>query len=277
MVQAEFPEARLVAEPVRGLDFARNRALDSAKAEFIAFIDDDAVAESCWVQSLERAIGRHPDLVICTGRILPLFLETEGQRIFEANGGLTDAGTVPVRLPDDGTRGWSRRWLPNVWWAASLGGGCNMMVRRRAALELGGFDEALDLGADLPGGGDTEFIWRALESGAIVVYDPEVRVLHEHRKDRAAAVDQIIGHHRGLMAFLYKTVREGPMNRRTVPLAFMIWRYLKPAYRLLRRSVGRDPLTAKEILTLWRSSFSGPSDYARGNLEAARRRAGAVR
>ena len=91
-------------------------------------------------------------------------LETEGQRLFEANGGFS-RGSARVRLPDDAARPLHGRSAPLIAWAISVGCGCSYAVRRDAARALGGFDEALDLGAVLPGGGDHDLLWRALQSG----------------------------------------------------------------------------------------------------------------
>jgi hypothetical protein len=54
-------------------------------------------------------------------------------------------------------------------------GGASYAIRRRTALELGGFDEALDMGSVLPGGGEQDMLWRVLAAGHHVVYEPRVR------------------------------------------------------------------------------------------------------
>ncbi|HJR51562.1 MAG TPA: glycosyltransferase family A protein, partial [Gemmatimonadales bacterium] len=54
LVATRFPSVRYVAEPVPGLDFARNRALETATREVVAFLDDDAVAAPGWADSLRR-------------------------------------------------------------------------------------------------------------------------------------------------------------------------------------------------------------------------------
>ena len=71
-------------------------------------------------------------------------------------------------------------------------------------IDLGGFDEALDMGDALPGGGDLDILWRILIAGFEVLYEPSVQALHEHRSEADAAARQIIGHHRALIAWLTK-------------------------------------------------------------------------
>ena len=57
--------------------------------------------------------------------------------------------------------------------------GCNFGVRRDIALQVGGFDNALDrIGVGLLAGGDTEFGMRLVRSGKRVVYEPRCRIDH---------------------------------------------------------------------------------------------------
>jgi GT2 family glycosyltransferase len=272
LVRLEFPSARYECEPVLGLDFARNRALRVARQTIVAFTDDDAVADPQWIAEIRRAFRDHPGAVVCTGEIDPLELETEAQRLFEANGGLFTGGDEPLRLPIEESGSLRRRCLPNVAWAASIGSGCNLAVRRDFALDLGGFDEALDLGAELPGGGDTDFLWRTLETGAELIYQPTARVRHQHRREMDAVVRQILGHQRGLIAFLTKASTRAPRTRRLPALAFLAWRLVKPGVRLARRAVGRDPLPPGVLFRVWWSCWRGLSAYGAGARAARQRR-----
>ena len=56
-----------------------------------------------------------------------------------------------------------------------------MAFRRTTLLRMGGFDENLDVGPPLPGGGDLDVLRRALLQPGGVVYEPAVAVFHEHR------------------------------------------------------------------------------------------------
>jgi glycosyltransferase involved in cell wall biosynthesis len=53
---------RYVVEPRRGLSFVRNRAISearAARADFVAFLDDDEVATAPWLTELLRVQGRY--------------------------------------------------------------------------------------------------------------------------------------------------------------------------------------------------------------------------
>ena len=72
------------------------------------------------IAEIERAFLEHPGAGLCTGRIEPLALETEAQRLFEANGGLFDGGNAPLRVPPK--PGEAQRWRPRIAWSATICG-----------------------------------------------------------------------------------------------------------------------------------------------------------
>jgi glycosyltransferase involved in cell wall biosynthesis len=270
LVADRFPAVRYVVEPVPGLDFARNRALAEARYEVIAFLDDDAVADVDWAGTLRRVFEAEPRVAVCTGRVEALGLNTPGERIFEANGGFS-RGSERIVLPDHAGRPLHGRPAPLIAWAISVGSGCSYAVRRDVALRLGGFDEALDLGMPLPGGGDHDLLWRALRSGHAVVYEPRALAWHEHRTEAAAACDQIIGHQRAVVAFLAKHLVTD-RGARPALAGYTGWRLAKPGVRLLRRALGRDPLPAPVLLRMWWNCWLGLAAYPRARRLARERR-----
>lgn len=268
----EFPGVRYVAEPTPGLDFARNRALREATQDIVAFLDDDAIAEAGWTGAVVATFQESEQVGACTGRVDALELATEAQRLFEANGGFARGGER-LRLPRDAARPLHGRRAPLIAWAVSVGSGCSLAVRRELALRLGGFDEALDLGQPLPGGGDHDMLWRILQSGHDVIYEPAARAWHEHRRELEPAVTQIVEHQRALVALLTKTAR-GARGRARLPiLAFLGWRLVKPGVRLVRRAVGRDPVPALVLARMWWGCWRGLVAYrAARRVARARRR-----
>lgn len=276
LVATRFPSVRYVVEPVPGLDFARNRALESATHEVVAFLDDDAVAAPEWAASLGRVFQADEEVAVCTGRVEPLSLETPAQRLFEANGGFS-RGNQRIRLPDDARHPLHGRRAPLIAWAISVGSGCSYAVRRNTARALGGFDEALDLGPALPGGGDHDLLWRALRAGHAVVYEPSALAWHEHRREVAAVHDQIVGHQRAVLAFLAKHLVRSDSRMRPALLGYTGWRLAKPGLRLLRRAVRHDPLPARVLVRMWWNCWLGLLVYPRAQRLARRRRAAAAR
>jgi glycosyltransferase involved in cell wall biosynthesis len=273
LIQERFPGVRYLCEPVPGLDFARNLALASATQGVVAFLDDDAMAAPGWCEAMAQAFASDPRIGICTGRVEALKLETPGERLFEANGGFS-RGTERIELPTDAGRPLHGRAAPLIAWAISVGSGCNYGVRRAAALALGGFDEALDLGAALPGGGDHDLLWRMLQAGHTVVYEPAALAWHEHR-DRVEAVhSQIVGHQRALVAFLGKHLVQTSNGARAPLAGYLAWRLVKPGVRLVRRALGQDPLPATVLLRMWWNCWAGLVAYPRAKKLARARREG---
>jgi glycosyltransferase involved in cell wall biosynthesis len=272
VVRDRFPGVRYVIEPTRGLDFARNRALSEARGDVIAFLDDDAVATPGWSTALAAVFDAHARVGACTARVEALSAETPAQRIFEANGGYA-RGVERIHLPGDASRPLHGRRAPLIAWAVSVGSGCSFALRRQLALDIGGFDIALDLGDVLPGGGDHDMLWRVLMSGNDVVYEPKALAHHEHRKEEAALYAQLAGHQRGLVAFLTKTAATVRGRERASVLSFLVWRLLKPGVRLARRAAGRDPLPARALWQMWGNALMGPAAYVAARRTARRRAA----
>lgn len=94
-----------------------------------------------------------------------------------------------------------------------MGAGCNMAFNRELLVRLGGFDEALDTGKPLPGGGDLDMFYRVLRAGGTIVYEPRYAVYHEHRETMAQLRHQYWTWGLGMMAFLVKSWRADSVFR----------------------------------------------------------------
>jgi GT2 family glycosyltransferase len=271
VMREKFPGVRYVCETVPGLDFARNRALRDAAQPIVAFLDDDAVVDPLWLDGIRAVFADDPGVGLCTGRVEAYTLEAPAQRLFEANGGYS-RGEQRIRLPRDTDKLLHGFRAPLIAWAVSVGSGCSMAVRRDLALRIGGFDEALDMGRALPGGGDHDMMWRVLQGGYDLVYDPRIVAMHEHRTDPREVRDQLVGHQRALVALLTKVIATSRGRRRWEAAAFLGWRLLKPGIRLLRRVTGRDPLPVSVLLRMWGHAWLGMLAYPRAMREAERRK-----
>jgi GT2 family glycosyltransferase len=257
-----FGAASYVIEPRPGLDFARNAAWRNARHEFIAYIDDDAVPDREWLGGFARAIARHPDAGGVTGLVLPLTLDTEAQILFEERGGWR-RGFMPMRYG-----GAERVGDPCYPVGAGIfGAGCNMVIRRSLLGRLGGFDEALDTGPLLPGGGDLDIFYRIARSGTPLVYEPGLAVFHEHRRDLAGLRRQYYTWGLGFQAFLTKTRREHPDDRAKVSRVRR-WCVLHMLRSLLSR-LGPMRMVVAEIVGGVVGYF-GSYDRSRARVEAIR-------
>jgi GT2 family glycosyltransferase len=205
---AEMDGVRYVREPRPGLDFARNRAIADAKGAWTAFLDDDVVVDRGWLAGLEEAVEEHPDAASITGLVLPLELATEAQITFERRGGF---GRGCRKLRFAAPAGPENPLFPLG--AGIFGAGCNMVLRTAAVRSLHGFDEALDTGPPLPGGGDLDIWSRLARAGHPLVYEPRLLVFHRHRRDHASLRRQYWSWGEGFMAYLTKTAVVDPRER----------------------------------------------------------------
>ena len=204
---AAFPDARHVLEEKAGLNFARNRALAEARGRLLAFLDDDVVVDAGWLGGLAAAWRSRPDAGGFSGLVLPYRLDTAAQLMFEERGGFRRG----FRRIEFRSARQDNSLFPVG--AGSVGAGCNMAFDRQLLIDLGGFDEALDTGAPLPGGGDLDIFYRVLRSGRAIIYEPRFAVHHEHRSTLAELQRQYWSWGLGLMAFLAKSRRTDPALR----------------------------------------------------------------
>jgi glycosyltransferase involved in cell wall biosynthesis len=233
-VALDFPGVRYLTEPKAGLDFARNRAVRDANGDYLAFLDDDVQVDAGWFAGLERAIFENPDAGAFTGQVLPMELSSGAQILFEERGGFGRGFA---------TRRFTQETLDSMVFPCNsgmFGAGCNMVFRRDLLLEIGLFDEALDTGRPLPGGGDLDIFYRVLRAGRPLVFHGEMLVYHQHRREYRELRHQMWTWGLGTMAFIVKSYRNNKEHRRRFALHTIgaFYYYLGMG---LRSALGRNP------------------------------------
>jgi glycosyltransferase involved in cell wall biosynthesis/MoaA/NifB/PqqE/SkfB family radical SAM enzyme len=162
------PRVRYVLEPVPGLSNARNVATSLARADVIAFIDDDAIAARDWAIRIVHAFETAgPRAAVIGGRVLPRWISTRPAW-------LSDALLGHLSIVDWGG---SLRELPADKWLA----GCNIAFDRQALIDVGGFSRALGRtgsGLSLLSNEETEVMDRMNAIGRVSMYCPEAVVEH---------------------------------------------------------------------------------------------------
>jgi hypothetical protein len=160
--------------------------------------------------------------------VLPLELETEAQVLFEFRAGFRrgfDRVRYGAELPGN-------RLYPGG--AGIFGTGANMAFRTDVVRRLGGFDEALDTGAALPGGGDLDVFYRIIRAGHALIYEPRFLVFHQHRRDMKALRFQ---YRRswgfGFMCYVRKCLKTDP-ERRVNLIRLVVWWFANGLIDVLR-------------------------------------------
>ena len=176
-VLADFtdqPLAHLSSE--RGLSRARNVGLAVAKADIVAFPDDDCWYPSDVISRVEAMFAKEPKLSLLTGRTVDA-------------SGLT---SVSPHIAE--TAAITR---DNVF---QIGNSNGLFVRRSLAQAAGGFNETLGVGAASPfqSGEETDFVLRCLGIGATGRYDPALLIHHDQADPQAAShIDRVSGYSAG--------------------------------------------------------------------------------
>ena len=244
----QYPRVGYVLEPRPGLDIARNRALREAKHAVLVFTDDDAVPDPNWLRMLLRNF--EDSRVACvTGLTMPLELETEAQEWFQRLGGL---GRGFKRMVFDGAS-----HDPFDGWQA--GAGVNMAVRRDVVLSLGAFDEGLDVGTPVRGGGDTDMLRRILAGGYRIIYDPEALNWHRHRTAWRDLRRQLRGYESAGFAVWTRSLLVEREFGALQQAWKWLWREIPGLYASLLRRPGTPPIDL--VLARFCGAVTGPWAY----------------
>jgi O-antigen biosynthesis protein len=192
---------RYVVEPRPGLAMARNAGVAAAVgAEYVAFTDDDVVADPAWLGWL-LAPFVDSEVEAVTGLVLPLSLDSTAEKRFELYAGFGKG--VDREIYDMAEHRASERFL-YPYWGGMFGSGNSMAFRRDALLTLGGFDPALGAGTPTAGGEDLAAFTDVILGGARIVYEPRSLCWHEHRNDEDALRTQVCNYGVGLTAVLWR-------------------------------------------------------------------------
>jgi glycosyltransferase involved in cell wall biosynthesis len=149
---------RYCLEPMKGVAQARNRGIRETTSPWIAFIDDDELADRRWLGELLASATERGGL--CVGGRVALALEDVGA---------TKLGPFSRGLLGETPRGETAgRYRGKL-----LPGTGNVLIHRRVLEAVGGFDEHLVHGAE-----DAELFRRAREAGFELWYTPGARIDH---------------------------------------------------------------------------------------------------
>ena len=156
---ADHRRVRILTDGRPGLARGRNRGIEAASADLVAFTDDDCVVARDWPAALAAAFDRCGPPLSCSGR--STYPHTIGARA---------SSWIRAPAPHCERRLRSKTRLEGI-------GAC-MAVRRAAWRTLGGFDEMLGVGAPLRAGEDADRFVRALLAGYDVCEEPAAVVTH---------------------------------------------------------------------------------------------------
>lgn len=159
---SKYNNIRMIEELNQGLSHARNRGWQEAKGEYVAYIDDDALASSDWLYHIKSFIDRQPTVLAFGGPYTSYSL---------------------VSAPD---------WFPADYGSHSLGeeerpivvgsewiSGTNMIFKKKLFYDIGGFNENLGMtGSNISYGEEINFFIKLNNRKIIIYYVPTIVVKH---------------------------------------------------------------------------------------------------
>ena len=155
-----------LTESKQGASFARNTGAANAKGQWLCFMDDDAIANTNYVENIINHIETKPDAVGFGGRIIPKYIPAEpkwmsyyvsslvGNFDYAPTACAFENGKYPLES--------------------------NMIVRKDVYDAIGGFNTALPgvVGTLRIGGEGKELFYKILALGHTIYYDPAICVHH---------------------------------------------------------------------------------------------------
>ncbi len=222
--------AELLRRPVNGgPGAARNQALPTVGTELVAFVDSDCEVDPGWLDALV-AMFADPALGAVAPRVRPSVPASAApgrsvlSRYADSRSAL-DLGPEPGEVGPGRTVG----YVPTV-----------ALVARLAAVGAG-FDEGLRVGEDV------DLVWRMLEAGWRVRYEPSVTVRHREPTSWAGLLGRRCryGTSAGPLALRHPG-RLAPLELRPWPTAVAV------------AAVGRRPVAALALLAGSAVAMAGP-------------------
>jgi len=148
-------EVRVLTENKRGPAAARNKGIENAHGEIIAFTDADCKVNSDWLKNLIKPLIEDRGIGATGGKILAKrpcnSIEKYGEIIHDHNRAIN---------------------LYNIPYLITM----NMAIRKSCLMEVNMFDE------DLIGGEDTDLSYRLNAAGCKFKYAPEAIVFHKNER-----------------------------------------------------------------------------------------------
>lgn len=225
-ISRRFPMVRLVRlEKNRGFTGGVAAGLAACEGELAILLNNDAIPEPGWLESSVDALRSAPvDVIGVGGKMIDMARSradfVKGVMTFDGHGFQPGFGQ-PLDQADE----------PDAGAEILFGTGGNMIVRTRAFLELGGFDD--DYFAYLE---DVDFGWRAWLSGYRILWNPDSVVRHKSSatSNRLGDFERGVLFERNALQTVIKNFEDDLLSRFSGPI------FLTLLHRLHRYTIERN-------------------------------------
>lgn len=161
-VVSRFEGVRLISLEHAGLSAARNRGAEESRGEIVAYTDDDCEPDAAWLRWLAFSFDQG-DWDACGGPNLPPVPQGVDQWEHVDEAVVASAPGAPSHVLLNDTEA---EHLP----------GCNLVVRRKALMAIGGFDVNYRVAGD-----DVDLCWRLRAAGYRMGFCGAAFVWHRRR------------------------------------------------------------------------------------------------
>ncbi len=167
MIESDFAWVRIIKSARNlGASESKNIGMREARHELVAFLDNDTILDSRWVEEMVRAFGDEEQVAILASKILFI----DNHNIINSTGGKINLAGYGW---DRGIFQFAEEYNPprdKIAYACSAA----MMARKSVLAEVGGFDPVFRYPYE-----DTDLGWRTSLAGYEVRYNPAAIAYHK--------------------------------------------------------------------------------------------------
>jgi hypothetical protein len=164
-----------------GLSIGRNQGFRISRGKYVAFIDNDTVVDTLWLDRSIPLFERDPKIGACQCKLL---IKSNNKDYIDCVGEYLGNFGFLVHIVESGTE-IDYGQYDNITEILSPKG-AGMILRREALEKIGGFDEDYFIYMD-----ETDACWRIWLAGYKIIFVPESRVYHRSGTTEVVLPDKI--------------------------------------------------------------------------------------